>query len=783
MSARNRHRFHREAKAASEIDSPNVVRVLSVGETSDERPFIVMELVSGASLTNWLAETTVNGQIGKGSINESVRLLIQVCRGVQAVHDAGLVHRDIKPGNVFVDAVNRIAKLGDFGLARILNDDTVTLTRVAELAGTPAYMSPEQSQANGAVDARSDVYSLGATLYYVLTGQAPFQGSSIAVLKQAAEVEPLRPRQLNESVSRDLETICNKALSKLPEFRYSSASEMADDLQRFVNGEPIQARPIPVWRRLIMWSNRNRALACSLSLLLISLVLGAAMTTAMSIRSSQSADEARRYAASLEQSRTRMRESVSRFQKRVFSQQAMHWQMPESFRAEMFADVISYLDEFAEFETPGNTDASQKDELTDDYLLVAQTALDVNRPSDARVASDRALMRIGKISSQENVSDDNYLLRFRAAQLGYLARTPVTKFYQLKNLRLNLDERQRLALECQQAIQNAAANSDDERWKLRNLEAQFLVAGTVGEPDNADLVRAQNLFSRMKQLLETGMDREAQLDVLGTAIRSGWFLSANLPNSEAQEILQQNIALIEAMRECLRQLSQSLVESDWLKATNYARLAVLKEADCNLPGAISAATEARHAFKKAVLMRPQNRIWTNDLVCLHLLLGDWLRDQGELKLATETYYDVMMHNVRLSKSYPDDIELQKRSIKILVKMAEICQERKLHDHAQRNFYMAARDCQLILLLEEHRDWAFRTRLWLVFKTLEQLSLAPNEEILTELTKNENAGIENWREDYGLDTSLMRGVLDGSQKPERPNYLESKQITADILAGW
>ena len=114
-------------------------------------------------------------------------------------------------------------------------------------------------------------------------------------------------------------------------------------------------------------------------------------------------------------------------------------------------------------------------------------------------------------------------------------------------------------------------------------------------------------------------------------------------------------------------------------------------------------------------------------------------------------------------------------------MAEVCQKRKLHGQARRDYYIAARDCQLILLQDDHRDWAFRTRLWLVSSALEQLSLAPDEAILADLTRNELVAIKSWPEQFELDTSLMQDVLDRNHQPQRPKYLEFKQITEDILA--
>lgn len=278
---RNKHRFLREAKTASSIDSPNVVRVLTSGETSNGRPFIVMELVQGQSLSQWVQDQFDSNEMDTDSIRQGASLLIQGCHGAQAVHNAALVHRDIKPGNIFVDPESLTAKLGDFGLARILNNDTVTLTRAEELAGTPAYMSPEQTVANGNVDSLSDVYSLGASLYQVLTGQPPFRGSSLSILKQVNEVQPVAPSLLNENVSKSFDTICLKALDKEPKRRYASAQDLALDLQKAIDGEPIDARPITRFQKLTRWARTNRALATTLGLLFVSMLAGTIVSSAM----------------------------------------------------------------------------------------------------------------------------------------------------------------------------------------------------------------------------------------------------------------------------------------------------------------------------------------------------------------------------------------------------------------------------------------------------------------------------------------------------------------------
>ena len=344
INARNRHRFLREAKAASSVRSPHVVQVLTSGEAENGHPFIAMELVEGDTLAQWIADRSKS--LDARSIEQGVKLLEQVCRGVQAVHDANLIHRDIKPGNIFVDSSSSTAKLGDFGLIRILDEDTVTLTRAAELAGTPAYMSPEQTMANSELDATSDVYGLGASLYQTLTGQSPFRGSSVSILKQVNESQPLPPRQLNEHVSKDLETICLKALEKEPRRRYQSAMAMAQDLSAAIDGRPIVARPISGFEKLLRWAKRNRALASVAALLVFSLAAGTISSTALWLNSAYHANVASDRFAALSKSESSLRESESMLKDREATLRKSQAEMRESVRrmvSNTFSKHSSYL--------------------------------------------------------------------------------------------------------------------------------------------------------------------------------------------------------------------------------------------------------------------------------------------------------------------------------------------------------------------------------------------------------------------------------------------------------
>lgn len=241
-------RFVREARSAAALRSDHVVTVFVVDEGDAlTPPFLVMEFVAGGSLAK---------RVRSVPLRTGVEWVVQTARGLTAAHAADVVHRDIKPSNLLFDEVAGRVKLADFGLAR-WEDASEQLTAAGMLAGTPSYMSPEQITDPSSADALSDLYSLGVVLYEVLTHELPFRGTTRRVLEQVLHDEPTAPRLLNDGVSRDLETVCLKAMSKDRSFRYGSAAEFADDLQRWLDGLPVVARPIGPLRRGWRWLRRN----------------------------------------------------------------------------------------------------------------------------------------------------------------------------------------------------------------------------------------------------------------------------------------------------------------------------------------------------------------------------------------------------------------------------------------------------------------------------------------------------------------------------------------------
>ena len=242
-------RFQAEALAVARLDHPNIVQVYDIGD-HDGLPFFAMEFVDGGGLDRKLDRKPMEPP-------PAARLLEAVARAVHHAHGRGVIHRDLKPANILV-AADGTPKVTDFGLAK-LADDGDGVTRTGVVMGTPNYMAPEQAEGQSRhVTHLADVYALGATLYEMVTGRPPFQGpSAVAVIAQVRSAEPVNPGQLSPGLPKDLETITLKCLQKEPGRRYATAEELADDLGRFLRGEPIVARPISSVEKVIRWCRRK----------------------------------------------------------------------------------------------------------------------------------------------------------------------------------------------------------------------------------------------------------------------------------------------------------------------------------------------------------------------------------------------------------------------------------------------------------------------------------------------------------------------------------------------
>jgi serine/threonine-protein kinase len=242
-TAAEEQRLRTEAAAAAQLDHPNIVPIYDIGE-HDGQPFFSMKLIDGRSLADYLREAP------RPALRQLVELLTTVARAVHYAHQHGLLHRDLKPDNILIDADGR-PHVTDFGLAKRIGGGPGP-TPSGVVVGTPNYMAPEQAAGRAPLTTAADVYALGAILYEVLTGRPPFaEATSSATLMELLNAEPVPPCRRNRAVDHDLNTICLKCLDKDPARRYGSAEALADDLGRWLRGEPILARPSTPWRRVL----------------------------------------------------------------------------------------------------------------------------------------------------------------------------------------------------------------------------------------------------------------------------------------------------------------------------------------------------------------------------------------------------------------------------------------------------------------------------------------------------------------------------------------------------
>jgi WD40 repeat protein/tRNA A-37 threonylcarbamoyl transferase component Bud32 len=266
-------RFRDEAELAAQLQHPNIVAIHEIGE-QDGLPYFTMDYVPGRSLVDLVRDHPLPAQA-------AASYLETIAKAMHYAHEQGVLHRDLKPSNVLIDAFDQ-PRITDFGLAKRLTGSTSDLTVSGQALGSPNFMPPEQAAGKHQTSRpTSDIYGLGAILYYLITGRPPFMAETVsAAVRQVLENEPVSPRLLNPSVPRDLETICLKCLQKEPTQRYATAQEMAEELGRFLRGEPIQARPVSVATHVWRWCRRKPVLAA----LAAAVVALAAVSTSTAVR-------------------------------------------------------------------------------------------------------------------------------------------------------------------------------------------------------------------------------------------------------------------------------------------------------------------------------------------------------------------------------------------------------------------------------------------------------------------------------------------------------------------
>jgi serine/threonine-protein kinase len=413
-SAEDVQRFRMEAEAAANLDHPNIVPIYEVG-AHEGQPYFSMKLIDGGNLGQHV------GRLADRP-HEAARLLAAVARAVHYAHQHGILHRDLKPANILLargdkrpacppagkltseDAWGYEPHVTDFGLAKRVQADA-GLTRSGAVVGTPSYMAPEQASGRkSALTTAADVYSLGAVLYELLTGRPPFKADTpLDTLLEVVHREPVPPRALRPAVPRDLETICLKCLHKEAGKRYASAAALGDDLQRYLAGEPIQARPVGRLERLGRWCLRNPALTAAAAGLAVAVLLTCAFglsaaRSAADLRvalaeAERHAGEAQRQAEEAQRERARADASFRQAHEAVnrclrLSEELDPVPGVQPLRKRLLAATLQYYQKFLR---ERGDDPALKDELAATYFGIGQISTATGAQTKALEAYGQAL--------------------------------------------------------------------------------------------------------------------------------------------------------------------------------------------------------------------------------------------------------------------------------------------------------------------------------------------------------------------------------------------------------
>jgi serine/threonine-protein kinase len=595
-------RFRNEAETVALLDHPGVVPVHEVGEQAGH-VYFSMKLIEGGSLARHLGRFRDDPRAAAG-------LLAAVARAVHHAHQRGVLHRDLKPSNILLDEGGR-PHVSDFGLARRVEADS-SLTQSGAIVGTPAYMAPEQATGRkGAMTTATDVYGLGAVLYALLAGRPPFQAeNALETLVHVREREPQPPSVVNRRVPRDLETICLKCLHKEPQRRYGSALAVAADLQRFLAGQPIQARPVGVWEWGVKWARRRPlAVAAAAGLVAALVLLGAAAGWVLSDRAARQ----REAQAKVREAEGKVRDALE--------------QAAPALREGNPGDraLISAL---------ARAEAQLGSGLTGEDLrqLVQQLRKDV------RMLAELERVRLAMTTLRDHTYEREYANAFReyGIDLETLGLEEAAALVQVSAIRLHLAA----SLDVWAGERAKASNEEERQLATRLLELARRVDPDPWRNRLRDIVLSRNggdimqLRRDLEQLARTAPVEElpaATLGLLGTLGPAR--ANASGPMAEALQRAQRRFPgdfwINHNLGITLAQLQPPRLE----EATGFARAAVALRPESPMAHANLGITLRRKGDIDGAIAEYREAIRLKDDSSFHTILGRALDDKGQLDQA------------------------------------------------------------------------------------------------------------------------------------------------------
>ncbi len=522
-------RFHIEAEAAARLDHPGIIPVYDVGEHNGNH-YYAMAYIEGPSLSQF-----VGGKAKPLPPRRTAQLMEQVCRAVQYAHDRAVIHRDLKPANIMLEN-GESPRLADFGLAKNMHEDD-GLTMTGQVMGTPSYMAPEQAAGKlDEISNRTDVYSLGATLYALLAGKPPFSGGTmLETIRQVVRAEPEPITSVTHTVPRDLQIICEKCLAKNPHDRYASADEMADDLRRFLDGFPISARPLAPWARILRLCQRNPIEAALISLTATALIVGTIVSVRFGLQANRALGKAKENSQNL---RSAMTETF------VFASEDVLAQEPGMQKArELFLKTaLRYFEGLVEL-TPEDS-ASQR-EMAEAQFMLSKVQMAMGEDTEARESLTAALEVQQELAAlQQPQTADLAALAKTHNQLARWAKKRWQSLTQLQQQgKLPDDQATESQQQLQQWQQHAAEviqlrtkvvaaepnNTESLRLLASAMMNQGIARGELGYANRklGDADQARKTMQRAQEMRQVSLEQNPQEHAMRRDLALGYFNMAN----------------------------------------------------------------------------------------------------------------------------------------------------------------------------------------------------------------------------------------------------------------